>query len=234
MKPIAKIVKIKPDLKFRSPYADCNPLWKVISKIGARAYLCEIVNEGVKIGNTIYPSEFAGIRKAFLTGEITSSLSMEEMFDGLMGDHNRFYAGLHNGQIIHYHDGHNKWIRCEAQLDAKDRRMKLQSIALLGQWHDLPSRNRDGSINYPYHVKKIMEKELFEPNYSNLYEAFQDKFNDDPRKMNAVSIYVPEMTPDESVAASLWVAIDKIRSLSNGHENPAIILKEIKKALQSQ
>ena len=204
---------------FRYPYADANPLWKVVKSRGGNCYVCQVIE--------CY--DYEGVQKVFAKEEIETSIERDKMFAAMANDHDKFYASLPVGAIVHYHSGFGNFVRCEVTKDKK-----LLPIALVGKWStfDLPSRHKNGAIRYGHYPEKILKKEVFEPNYSNIYEASKglQGRHDDPVNMKPIDLNIPEMTEEEAKSAKLWQKVDEVRSLLNGetHEtDPSELLNDI-------
>jgi len=210
----AKIIPGK--TTFRSHYADSNPLWLVIKKLGRGAWLCRATEESV---------DWAGTEKSFLTREIVGSIQMGNLWDSLGKKHDDFYAALVDGQTIHYHNGFNSWVRCEVV------NHELKPVALAGKWgdYDLPRRTRDGQVLMPYYVRMITQGETFTPNASNLFEAgCKPRDGIDPTTLPPISLAVPEMTEEDTAQAKLWKQIAAIEAACNAGGEPEAILAKIK------
>lgn len=214
---------------FRSTYADSNALWKVIRKEG-RNYRCQIENERIEIDGKWYDGDYAGQQKIFSPEEILGSIGMSKLWQGLADKHDDFYASLKPGQIIHYNNGFDNWVRCEVVRDGGEN--KLKPIALVGEWreYDLPRRMRDGSIHNGYHADKIITGETMTPNASNLFEAGCKPRNGiNPNTLSPISLAVPAMTDEEDAKAKLWQKIAKISETVNDSktDDPQIILNRV-------
>jgi len=218
---------------FRSAYADGNPIWKAIRKEG-RNYRCEVQNERVEIGGRWYDSDWVGTQKIFSPEEIQATIGLSELFEKLDERHRFFYDNLTPGQIVHYNNGFNDWVRCEVVVE--DGENKLKRIALVGEWrsHDLPRRTQDGSIYNGYYGNKIINGETFTPNSSHLFEAgCQPRNGIDPSTLDPVSLEVPEMDDSEAMTASLWKRINEIQNLCGDNQrDPQDIINEIRVLLE--
>lgn len=212
---------------FRHSYADGNPLWTVIKKAGRGVWLCEIIND----------EDFKGVQKVFMTKEIEASKKVKEFFDENKVKHDKFYASLKEGDIVHYHNGFKSYVRCKV-----DSNKELVPVALVGNWHrnDLPTRMLDGAIQYPYYSRKILEKEAFKPNALNVYENpdYAGKVvQDDPAEMKEINLDLPEPTDQEKENHKLWCSIIKIKEeLDNSYTNknePKKIIDSLKKIIES-
>lgn len=228
--PTSKIISGK--TTFRSTYADSNALWQVVRSLGKGTYLCEIVNETVEIDGKVYNGDYAGVQKAFLRTEILTSLNFQDFWSNLKNDCEDFYNLLREGQIVHYSNGFGQFIRCEVV--RVDDKIQLKSIALVGNWRDfdLPRRYPDGGIEYGYYPKKVMEQEVFRPNASNIWEFKSE--GDDPSLLNPIDITVPDMTPEQSHVADLWVRVNRIRGMLENHSNdPQAVLDRVREYVRS-
>jgi hypothetical protein len=214
---------------FRSTYADSNALWKVVSSRG-RDWLCEIVNEPFEFEGNTYDGDYAGSQKVFMTSEIARAIKFSNFFDQKMDEHHNFYANLHEGQTIHYHNGFGQWVRCVVV--NQDGKNVLKSVALLGNWHrsDLVRRLPTGDICYGYNAQKIIDGETMTPNASNLWEngCKGPPFSDDPTTLAPISLDIPEMTVEQSVTAGLWNRVNQLREILNDSSNgPQAIIDRV-------
>lgn len=214
--------RVKKGMKFNSSYADANPVWEVKKSRGRGVWECEIID----------CPDYAGARKVFDSREILSAVEMNAMFSGMMDDHASYYASLKPGQIVHYHNGFQQYVRCEAV--KSEGRMKLREIGLVGEWskHDLPSRDANGEIRWGYHAEGVREGRIMEPNYGNIYEspAYTRKGGVDPRKLNPIYLTLPEQTDGEKTEAKLWRAVEHLQKVieNNTNNDPATILKLVR------
>jgi hypothetical protein len=165
---------------FRSTVADGNPLWKVISKSGPDAYLCEVVNEPYEVNGRTYDGEFAGLQDVFLTKNIKRNIQWQHNWDGLVNSRAtntaRFYSMLKENDVVHYHDGFSKFIRCKVRADKQ-----LIPVGFVGNWQDYdvkPIRRPDGSLYKSYWLQRINKGEPFQPPASNLWEAMDQSERD--------------------------------------------------------
>jgi len=226
---------VKVGVQFRAVYADGNCLWKVIKALGRGSWLCEIQNEPFEFDGRMLDSDYAGTQKAFLTREIQGSMNWESFMDETGNEMDQWYASLTPGQIVHYDNGFNEFVRCEVTDDRQ-----LMPIALVGEWKewDLPRRMIDGSINWGYYAQKVQEREPFQPNASNVYEfrlthnsgGWDNECKIDPRQLAPITFAVPEHTPEEAAKAKLIRGINDIHNLVSGdgvYDNPRAVLKAI-------
>jgi hypothetical protein len=229
-----KTRKITKNTTFRSPYADSNPLWTTIKPIGRQAWLCEIVNEKIEIDGKLYDGDYAGIQKSFLNTDIRSALNGQDFWQRVENEHERFYASLTPGQIVHYMNGFDAFVRCEVTAD-----YQLKPIALLGKWseYELPERSPDGQIFWNYYPQRVMDGTTFQPNASNIYEFHVPPHRQvkrqgaDPRTMTPIDLTVPPMTSEQERVANLWKTVKVIQQQVEGND-PEVILSKISKLLK--
>ena len=108
-----------------------------------------------------------------------AACAFEDGLNASRDDNAEFWANRRLGEILHYKNGRNSWVRCEVCLDDKDPNKKvLMPFELIGDWSDY-----DLKFN-SYHVKTILQCERFQPHFSNLYECRPEW--GDPRTMRAV------------------------------------------------
>jgi hypothetical protein len=200
--------QIGPGTTFNSTYADGNPEWTVIKKTGSN-WLCRIEAD----------ADWQGTEKVFMPSEIRQAAAMQAMFARSQDDTDAFYASLEPGQIIHYNNGFENYVRCEAvEVDGK---MKLKPIALVGKWssHDLPSRRPNGDIYLGYYAQMIADGKTFDPNVTCLYESGACR-GSDPTKWEPLDLTVPKMTPKEDAQAKLWRVVEAGRAALDAGDDP--------------
>jgi len=230
--PTATRKRITKGLKFHWHHADANPCWEVKHSRGQGVWICQIVD----------CPDYSGVTRAFTREEIHLALSSEEFWSGRADDHESFYASLKPGQIVHYNNGFNNYVRCEAFIE--DGETKLKPIALVGQWreYDLPRRNVDGSISYNYYPAMVLGEKFgsdnvktsFTPNYSNIYEAKPRVGDIDPTDLEPIDLSVPPMTDEQKSIAAKWQKVAAVsRAIEEGQRargkenNPQKILDAI-------
>lgn len=231
-------VQVRCGARFRSVIADCNALWEVKRHLGGGSWLCEVVNEPIEIHGKKYEGEHAGVQKSFLAREISGAMAMATMFTEMLSDHDQYYASLSVGQIVHYNNGFQQYIRCRVvygkDKDGRDGNVLLP-IALVGNWgrHDLPRRMRDGSICLGYHAKQIVENDTFTPNYSSIVESpSYRKHGDEPTatviaELPPVDLTLPEMTAEEVEAARLARVCTAVVSFLNNTSDAKLALATV-------
>lgn len=215
---------------FRSGYADSNALWKVLKKKSTDVYLCEIVNETFEYEGKTFNGDYAGVQKVFLSREIEQSINRKNIFEEISEKCDSFYDALKVGDIVHYHDGFNKFVRCRV-----NENKELVPFSLVGEWRDyeLPRRGVDGEIILSYYCKKIVNKEPFKPNATNIYEYpnFSRK-NQDPNNFVEIDIKIPEQTKEEKHKSDIWVNLKQIQEeIQQGFvqsKDPETILNKVK------
>ena len=230
--PTTKTKRVKKGMQFRSALADGNPLWEVKRSLGG-AWLCEVVDEPIEIDGKVYESDFAGAQQSFLSREILAANAYEDMFKDMRNDHDRFYASLDEGDIVHYNNGFKNFVRCEVVFDADEQKNKLKPIALVGEWrdYDLPKRQANGEIYYGYNAQQIIDGSTFEPNAGCIFEAGELAVQRmlDPRSLPPIALSVPAMTEEEEQEAVRCQLIGRIQEIINEHnsENTQDIINRI-------
>ncbi len=209
---------------FHSPYQDADPEWKVVSKDGHN-YLCKIIN----------CPDYEGTQKVFMPKEIEKAITWQKSINNAFTNRERFYDNLQLGDIIHYHNGFNNWVRCEVVTDEGIK--KLLQKELVGDWksHDLP-RRVNGTVQLG-HAQYLGQ--LFRPDPSNLFEGTCKRYPD-PRNLPAINLDVPPPTQQETQIARLWKAANDIQntysevkptSINNTLTDPTPILQRIREIL---
>jgi len=227
-----KTKTVKKGMHFRSVYADSNPLWEVVKSVGKAVWSCVII-EG---------EDWIGERKPFTTDEILQAMSHDQTIDNLVRRTDEFYESLPVGEILHYENFGDCWVRCKVV--KIDNGQALQAIALVGNWpqHELANRSLDGTIHKGYYVQKIEGGFWFQPSESCIYEW---KFpNGDPRwslhgsgpqNLTPLSWELPELTPAEQVRAEQWQRINEILKLITDYKDvePTALLRAIQVRVQT-
>jgi hypothetical protein len=210
-----KSVRIGPGTKFRSIIADSNPEWEITRSRGRGVWEAKVVESD---------SDHAGRVKVFTHADVKHAVGMAQVFGRIMSEHDKFYAGLTVGQIVHYENTMGQWVRCEVVMgnsrhdEKKTPHKVLKAVALVGSWsHDLPRRMLDGTINYGSYSGMVIKGECMEPNYTNIYET--GRRGADPRNLVAIDLSVSEMTADEAATAKLWLAVKAAKSALEGQDN---------------
>ncbi len=223
---------------FRAAHADANVLWECKAPSGKNAWICVSVDEKIVIGDKEYPSDYAGIEKAFSVADIKGRLAYEKMWQAEFQRNDDFYNSLEFGAIVHYDNGFANFVRCKVaigEVEFANRGIEkvLFPIALVGKWHknDLPHRMANGEIDYSHCAKSVIERRAMRPNFTCIWEssAFGGRSRStDPRGMKPISLEVPPMTPEQEHEARLWQELAKIRKLAGGDGNPTQLLTIIK------
>jgi hypothetical protein len=216
---------VKIGTTFRYTHADSNPLWKVVASKGRGCWVAEIVNEPVEIDGKLIDSDWVGHTKVFGNEEIASAVKSDNFWKQSRDSHAGFYASLKVGQIVHYCNGFEDYVRCEVvNVDGKNL---LKPIGLVGKWgtHNLPSRNPDGSIYYSYHAGMIVKGSTFEPNYSNIVESPSHRARpgysaSEVVVLPVIDISVPEMTPGKKKVADALALRSKIQTVLDTVNDP--------------
>lgn len=216
--PTTKKKRVKKGMQFRSTLADGLPLWEVKRSLGG-AWLCEVVDEPYEIDGKVYSDDFAGTQQSFLSREILAANAYESLHKNLMNEHDRFYASLDEGDIVHYNNGFKNFVRCEVVFDADEQKNKLKPIALVGEWrdYDLPKRQANGEIYYGYNAQQIIDGSTFEPNVTCIYEAGNFAF--DPRSLPPIDLSVPAMTEEEEQEAVRCQLIGRVQEIISEHNS---------------
>ena len=198
-------------IKFRSSYADSNPLWEVIKSRGKGVYLCRVVES----------EDWFGTEDVFTAEKILSILNWEEVINGRDVQKEEWFESLQPGEIIHYDNGFREFVRCRVvRMDGQNRLMPI-GLVNNGQWdtHNLPRRENTGEIYYPYHANKIREQNREDAWQPDPYCCFEfpkyEKSDQDPSEMPLIDLTLPEMTEEEEQEAKLHRLAYKIVDIIN-------------------
>jgi hypothetical protein len=164
-------VRVEVGTRFRAPYEATKVTWEIYRKTADGRWLARIEDD-----------EIAGDIGTFTTRQIEQHLGYEQELRRAQIDHEKFYRSLPIGKIVHYHDGHNRFVRCEVTSDRK-----LKAIALVGNWRpdELPHNRTDGSRIVPFHSQRVLRGDVFEPRAHTVYEALYEAYeHDDPALMD--------------------------------------------------
>lgn len=163
--------------------------------------------------------QFAGVYESkgklvVPTSIARQAVGMGDFWGNVKDESEDFYNKiLRVGQVVHYNNGFNAFVRCHVTLE-KD----LLPVELVGEWrqHDLPYRFPNGEIYLGYHAEKIKKGETFKPHASNIFEfKTGERKGIDPRHLPAISLVVPPMTLEEKEKAAKYRKIDAIRKIVN-------------------
>lgn len=169
---------------------------------------------------------------------VASNRALSELFRAS----NSIYDTLEPGTIVHYDNGFNEFIRCEAvpvppgwasrSGSKPEGKVVLKPIALVGPmrhqepdgtwvqgWHesDLVKRDRAGEIITGHYAEMVLEGELFQPNGGSIYESFEYHRRGkglDPRKMEPIDLTPPPITAEQESVAPLIRALNRVRAVS--------------------
>jgi hypothetical protein len=218
-------VKIGPGTRFLYTLADGNPLWEVIRSRGRGVWEAKVVDD----------PDWNGTIKVFTTQEITASVSWNTCLTDLYSASEAFYASLKPGQTVHYHDGFGQYVRCIVVRDGSET--KLKKVALVGNWkeRDLPHRMNSGEVYISYHVKSVLDGELFRPSASNIYEHKVSEPGPDPSTLPAFDLTIPTATPEEAEKARLNHVIQSLYNALNEGDtaNPRATLESALQTIQT-
>lgn len=190
--------------RFYAKYENELFCWKVIEKIDNR-FMCKV--------------EFCKqvLCQMFDETTIVQSLEQLKQIQNPSIKEIEFYDLLQIGQILHYSNGNNSWIRCK--VIPLNGQKTLERIALLGNWqpHELVTRHSDLSYHYGCHAKAIVENILdyFNPNNSLIWEGcYRKKTSDiDPYTLTPISLELPPPTEKELHDAKYCKIIQKITDI---------------------
>lgn len=233
-------VKIAKGTRFRSHYADSNPLWEVKKVRGVGVWECEIVPEDRIIAGRLFVGDYVGTKDVFTSEKILDSIEWSEKLQLIHNESDRWYQSLVVGQIVHYHNAFSQYVRCVVVNDeCNGQSPSLKPLALVGAWQkfDLPKRRRDGTIAQSIQVDQIQNGTVMRPNASNIYECylFSDAGRKDPRKLKPLDLSVPDMTPQEILIARLWTACAEVKQVFSDQSevNPVVLLERAKDKIEA-
>jgi hypothetical protein len=144
-------------------------------------------------------------------------LALRDEEDAAIDKADAWWTALKPGEVVHYHNGFNQWVR-GIIVGHEDGEKAMLPTAMLGAWlsHDLPVRLDDGSAYLPTYPRRIKEGEKMRPHASNMleYPEFgRDWQFKDPREMAPVSLAIPPMTPERHRLAKAAKTVQQSLSL---------------------
>ncbi len=198
-------MQIRIGTRFHYNYADGNPEWEVVEKVGSDCWQCLIIGDPET-------TDYANARQPFDREQITNAVRSAESLDDDHRAMDHWYESQAVGSIVHYHNGFGQFVRCEI-VDAEGKH-QLKPIALVGNWppHELPHREDDGRIHLPYHAAGVKGDKAWRAHWSNIYEspAWGTTREADPRTMDTINLTVPPMNDTESAMARLHGLCDSL------------------------
>lgn len=229
---------VKVGMEFYSIVQDCNARFVVRSQVGkSDVWKCECIEEGYE--------HIKPFNEKVIIAYVNRRIGLELM----MSDHDLFYANLKPGQIVHYCNGHDQFVRCEVVFGEINNRggnekpgfhgNVLKPIGFIGNYqsYDLPHRLPNGEICYPSATK--MDHERWQPNCSFIWEnpecsyrkSSYNKASFNPSKSKLIDLSVPPMTMEQQEQAKLWKAIEGSIVVLNdkSEQNP---IKRLEKAME--
>ena len=119
---------------FRDSYADGNPKFVVRKDMGNGTYQCISEDD----------LDYNGIVRYYDSEQIRARVDHATLFDRLDGQRAGFWATRTEGEVLHYHNSRNAFVR--GVVVRVDGELKLKPTALVGDWssHDLPKRRPNG------------------------------------------------------------------------------------------
>lgn len=207
---------------FHYPYADGNPLWRVVKARGDGTWDCVVDQK---------EPDWAGTKKVFGSEEISRSISASAMWDRLADRHDDFWAGVKEGQTVHYHYGFGQYVRgvvVRGEHHGK-RGLVMRPVAVVGAWreYDLPRWYDTGTYSEGCHaVRMIAAGETMQPNSTSMLESADfvpprgPTAGFDPTGVAPIDLTPPLPTPEQAETARLLGIVEAIRvavSHKDGH-----------------
>lgn len=154
------------------------------------------------------------------------------------------FAMLDEGEIVHYHDGHGKFVRCTVAKDVDENGIPctvLKPTALVGRWgqDEIISRDRYGEERVGHHARRILTgNETFRPHPSNIYEVVpftKPEANihryDNPALGGEAPLSLPPMSEDEKRQADKWRQVREIREATERGSDPDQIIQQVRESV---
>lgn len=149
-------------------------------------------------------------------------MARRKALDGFFNEQDKWYADQPVGTIVHYDNGHNSFVRCKVVMgrDEGKRCKVLLPVALVGTWKGVPKWNIDGTPDYGYHGKKILNGETMRVSVTCIYEspfvaAGYREERLDPRKLEPISLQLPPLTSEQQVTARIWSCVYDLERIAN-------------------
>lgn len=138
--------KIVKGTRFFAQWTDCSVEWEVQTARGSSCR-CVIVSE-----------DGQGTLRSFAKDEIARILGWAAYVQKTQDESDEFFAALQEGQIVHYNNGGNEFVRC--RVVRHEGRNQLLKIALVGDWE----------FHSDYHRKGIQNGDIWTPHATCVYE----------------------------------------------------------------
>jgi hypothetical protein len=192
---------------FSAGYADGMFTWTVGKKLSGGYWECTMQSE-----------DWGTVVQAFHEQFISATRAQEFQRINQDCDMMRWVDALQLGAIVHYHNGFGEFVRCEvvaAEFDPERDVWKergLRQLALVGNWQQpLVTRREDGSVHYPYAVKRLGK--IFRPHVSNIWEYPHAPCRDyqNPAELEPLSVEPPPITEEQERRRILQEAADEVR-----------------------
>ena len=218
-------IKIRPGkTEFAHALATACPKWKVVRKRGGDTWECEVVTTEYKGNVDVFDGEF-----------IRSCVKCDRRRSEESDAQEEYYRSLQLGEIVHYHSGHGRFVRCRVELDKRGRKV-LIPIELVGKWLKRDTtvvQHRDGSWNTPTYVDSIERREFILSHFSNIYEssayAKVHKGYKSPLRKKPCEIGRKTLSKKALKEVKYYKALEKIRRrVKKDTDDPKRMLRQVK------
>lgn len=190
---------VKVGTTFRKAYADGMPLWEVIRIEGKFAYI-QVINEPIEHEGVLIDSDWVGTTDTTSLAQIRRTLTQEASMRKHFDAEAQWWDTQPDGTELHYHDSFGRFMR--GTVTRRNGTPELLCTALVGTWNkrDIVTTRYDGTPNYGYHAKKVMEGKSWTPSASCMFEKDPSRYAQygDPRTMEPLTIAPPAITPEEA------------------------------------
>jgi hypothetical protein len=210
------------------PYADSHATYRVVSVTKTKAKIAHFDD-----GGDAWVLPAWGKAAIIPLSKVEANLAQRDAWDRLFSERNDWWSQQPVGSTVHYDNGFRQYVR--GIIVEHEGKKQMKPIALVGEWsgHDLPRRNQDGTVYYPYHVQQIREGKPYQPN--NMVERPDYVLRGDhPATMQPISLEPPAQSDAEARLAlrtQQHAALVEALKYEPVHDNPEATIAAIDSAV---
>lgn len=224
---------------FQTPMADSIVTFKVVKIVGERV-TATAEPDPFEVDGVTYPGDYDGVTQDFLIDNVKQAIAHARNLAVLSSrthvEADRFWASREVGDVIHYNNYGNAWVRGEVVL--LDGEKIMLPTALVGSWDrvDLPQRRADGAVYYPYHANKVVTGETWTPAAWAFWEsksAAMDR-RTDPTGLPVLDLALPAPTPEEAIDYANERILNSIVKIALESGSPSARLAQVRALLPAE
>lgn len=225
MKTSTKTPAVTIGSEFRHTVADGQVLFRVTAVDNRRGRVtAEVVNEPIEVRGKTYDSDCAGLVQDFLIEDVERAMASTALWERFVKSQDAqradFWASVEPGQVLHYNDGGDRWVR--GVVEHRDGKKVMASTALVGDWrqYDLATRDETGQVRHGYHATRVLSGEVFTPQPSCIFESpsFKRRHGQiDPGTLEALNLDAQEPTPQEQAQYDAGALLAQVKEVASDH-----------------